>query len=252
MTVDVERFDQSFDKVSEDVVPVLDTLRQYCSATFFVTGEVAYNNPDLVKEITDAGHEVACHGLFHERFYKLGFAEQIRRITIATENLTNACGKRPLGFRAPQHTANAETICALEKLEYVYDSSVLPQTPFMRPHAYEKRQFLFAPKFPYFPSRFNIVKQGDCRVLELPVSTCIVPFMSNLSMRSNTLSDIVASMIARHAQSRNVPIVYYLHSYDSRRGRKMEWLERVINTLRMHGAKFVTMHDASNSYTRAQ
>ena len=126
--------------------------------------------PDVIRSIGDEGYEVACHGLYHERFDVLESREQIRRIEVATRYITEALGVRPLGFRAPEHRTNGATIVALEKLQYLYDSSVLQRTPFMRPQAYKKWRFLFAPTRPYFPSRNNIAQHGDSTLVELPVS----------------------------------------------------------------------------------
>jgi peptidoglycan/xylan/chitin deacetylase (PgdA/CDA1 family) len=122
----------SYESVRSDVRRMLDLIARSCLATFFVTGEVAENCPEIVKDISTAGHEVSCHGMWHERFDTLDKAEQSRRIGRATDRIEKCAGKRPKGFRAPQHRANAETLQVVEELDYVYDSSVLPRTPFMR------------------------------------------------------------------------------------------------------------------------
>jgi peptidoglycan/xylan/chitin deacetylase (PgdA/CDA1 family) len=168
-------------------------------------------------------------------------SEQRRRIELATQHVMRAAGTRPLGFRAPEHRGNAATLAALEQLEYEYDSSVLPQTPFMRPQAYKKWRFLFAPASPYYPSRRSITRPGNCTVLELPVSTFFLPFMSELSMRSGFISDVVASLLVYKGKVTGIPIVYYMHSYDSSHG-ELLWLQRVILTLQKHDVKFLTMH----------
>ena len=40
-------------------------------ATFFFLGWVAERLPDLVREISDAGHEIAAHGYGHELVYRM-------------------------------------------------------------------------------------------------------------------------------------------------------------------------------------
>src|SRR5262249_10292535 len=40
------------------------------SATFFVLGWVAHRQPELIRAIADAGHEIASHGYNHQRVDK--------------------------------------------------------------------------------------------------------------------------------------------------------------------------------------
>jgi len=229
----------SFELVRADVRNVLATLANNCVATFFVTGEVAENCPDMIREMIRAGHEVGCHGMFHENFDTFGATEQARRITMASEHIANSSGNRPKGFRAPQHRANGATLEVLEELGYVYDSSVLPRTPFMRPETRKKWRQMKAPNHPYYPSRTDITKKGDCKVLELPTSTFVLPFVSSLTMRSNFVSDLLAKVLL----VRKDPVIYYLHSYDNTlTKRKLYWLSELITNLRKK-SKLITMQD---------
>ena len=124
--------------VEQDVPPFLDTWRGMeegtpallkllskhgVRATFFVTGRAAELYPELVKQIS-RGHEVACHGYEHERFDRMNFEEQLRRIELATKILTRVVGRRPPGFRAPNFKPNEHTFAALEQAGYIYDASI--------------------------------------------------------------------------------------------------------------------------------
>jgi hypothetical protein len=241
VTIDVERMEASprYEEVRSDVRKLLDLLTPSCLATFFVTGEVAENCPEAVKDIVNRGHEVGCHGMWHEKFDTLNRAEQSQRIVRATEQIAECAGQRPRGFRAPQHRVNAETLQVLEELDYLYDSSVLPRTPFMRPESRKKWKFLMAPNQPYYPSRTDITKKGNCRVLELPCSTFFLPFMSSLTMRSNIVSDMVARILFH----RKGPIIYYLHSYDTTLTKgDLNWLIRLIANLQQR-SRLVMMRD---------
>jgi peptidoglycan/xylan/chitin deacetylase (PgdA/CDA1 family) len=254
LTIDVERRKRTatFNGIDSDLSMILDLLRPLCKVTFFVTGEVAENSPETIRAISREGHEVSCHGLHHERFDALEPSEQLRRIELATQHITNATGIRPVGFRAPEHRGNAATIKALESLGYEYDSTVLPRTPFMRPEAYKKWRFLFAPAAPYHPSRTSIARHGNSTIVELPVSTFVLPFMSELSMRSSFVSDIIGSLLVYRAKITGAPIIYYSHSYDSAHGREMLWLKRVIHTLQKHKVEFLTMHQLANEYKHSK
>ena len=44
---------------------------KHVKATFFILGWVAERLPSLVREITQAGHEIACHSYWHRLIYKL-------------------------------------------------------------------------------------------------------------------------------------------------------------------------------------
>lgn len=247
ITVDVERRKRAatFEGVESDLSLILDVLRPHCKATFFVTGELAENVPEAVRALSREEHEISCHGLHHERFDILEPSEQLRRIQLATRHINKATGSRPVGFRAPEHRANAATVAALERLDYEYDSSVLPRTPFMRPQAHSKWRFLFAPTSPYYPSRTNLSRRGNSTVVELPVSTFFLPFMSGLSMRSGFVSDVIASLLIYKGS----PVIYYLHSYDGSRGTgELVWLRRLIRTLHRHEAEFITMHQLARKY----
>jgi polysaccharide deacetylase family protein (PEP-CTERM system associated) len=98
-------------------------------ATFFVLGEVAKTFPDLVKRITEQGHEIGVHGYYHKQIFKLTreeFFDEISRCKVLLEDLT---GKSVVGHRAPAFSLNAETDWAFEVLAEVgfkYDSSVSP------------------------------------------------------------------------------------------------------------------------------
>jgi polysaccharide deacetylase family protein (PEP-CTERM system associated) len=98
-------------------------------ATFFTVGDVARAWPSLIREIADAGHEVACHSDLHIPLDRLG-KERFRDDTRHNvESLLNAGAKRVAGYRAPVFSLTKETSWAhevLAELGLVYSSSVLP------------------------------------------------------------------------------------------------------------------------------
>jgi polysaccharide deacetylase family protein (PEP-CTERM system associated) len=98
-------------------------------ATFFILGWVAQKCPALVKEIADAGHELASHGYGHDLVYNLSreeFREDIRKSKEVIEGLT---GRKVLGYRAPSFSITKDSLWALDILKeegFVYDSSIFP------------------------------------------------------------------------------------------------------------------------------
>jgi len=69
--------------------------RHGVTATFFVLGEVAEREPDLVREIAGRGHEVACHGLHHVDADLLGPERFRDELAAAKKTLATA------GYRLP-------------------------------------------------------------------------------------------------------------------------------------------------------
>jgi polysaccharide deacetylase family protein (PEP-CTERM system associated) len=97
--------------------------------TFFVVGEEAERHPELVRELSEAGHEVGLHGWRHVPLGELGrdaVAADARR---GRELLEQIVGTPVTGFRAPQFSLTRDTPWAHEVLAdagFVYSSSVLP------------------------------------------------------------------------------------------------------------------------------
>ena len=99
------------------------------TGTFFVVGVVAEAEPDLVRSIAAAGHEVALHGWRHVPLTELTpdeLALDVRRGRALLEEIT---GEPVVGFRAPTLSLTATTTWATEVLAdagFSYSSSVLP------------------------------------------------------------------------------------------------------------------------------
>jgi hypothetical protein len=178
-------------------------------ATFFVPGEVATRHPEAIKDIVKAGHEVACHGLTHEKNEcLLSRIAQERRIVEATKILEEMTGSRPVGFRAPCLRLNGTTLAILDKLGYTYDSSVLPT---LIPGYYGEP---FAGSRPYYPSMTDLTKEGSRGVLEIPVSVSpIVPIpLSGAWMRNLGSGWVKLGISANFAFGRVT--VFYVHPRD--------------------------------------
>ena len=99
-------------------------------ATFFVLGWVADRQPDLVREIAAAGHEIGTHGYWHELIYRQTadeFAADLRRSMQAIDRA--APGVPLAGYRAPAFSITRQSLWALDILRQhglQYDSSIFP------------------------------------------------------------------------------------------------------------------------------
>jgi polysaccharide deacetylase family protein (PEP-CTERM system associated) len=98
-------------------------------ATFFVLGWVAETVPELVREVTERGHEVASKGFDHRGIREMApalFWEDIHR---SREALENATGREVLGYRVADRWFGPADLWALDMLQeagYRYDSSIKP------------------------------------------------------------------------------------------------------------------------------
>src|SRR3990172_1903902 len=117
-------------RVEEQTKRLLDLLDGFqVQGTFFVLGWLAERYPALVKNIFDAGHEIASHGFNHKMVSKMTpeeFQKDIRRSKEVLEGITNTAIK---GYRAPTFSILKNTSWAYEILlheGYRYSSSVFP------------------------------------------------------------------------------------------------------------------------------
>lgn len=96
--------------------------RHEIPATFFVPGFDAETNPDTVKAIVDAGHEVAAHGYVHESF-DVPEDEEEELLRKSHQILIETAGTAPRGWRSPGGKKSTITLKVLRELGYIYDSS---------------------------------------------------------------------------------------------------------------------------------
>lgn len=103
--------------------------RHRCRATFFVLGWVAEREPALIREIVQAGHEVACHSHWHRPAHSLTPAEFREDVQRARGAIEDAGGTSVIGFRAPTFSITRQSLWALgilADLGFKYDSSIFP------------------------------------------------------------------------------------------------------------------------------
>jgi len=125
-----EHWAQFSPRVRPNTERILRLFAEYgCRGTFFILGWVAERDPKLVRQIADAGHELACHSHLHRRVTTLTpgeFRQDLRRARTAIED---AGGVRVQGYRAPTFSIRRDNLWALEILSeegFLYDSSIFP------------------------------------------------------------------------------------------------------------------------------
>lgn len=177
LTVDVEdyfhvsAFEKRIDRKDWDRHPlrverntriVLDLLDCHSvKGTFFVLGWVAERCRNLVAEIRNRGHEVACHGYGHQLVYAIGpvaFREDVRKAKALLEDVS---GGSVDGYRAPSFSITSKSLWALDILVeegFAYDSSIFP----VYHDLYGMRD---AEPYP------NAVQRSAGSIIEFPMST---------------------------------------------------------------------------------
>lgn len=102
----------------EGTITVLDLLQKHqTKASFFCTAHFAETHPELIRRMTDEGHEVASHGYYHSWFTNEHLLASRRKLEEITEQAVS-------GYRmARMMLVNEEEIA---KAGYTYNSSLHP------------------------------------------------------------------------------------------------------------------------------
>lgn len=199
---DGDRYAERVPIITGRVLAFLEERRVHC--TFFTTGDVARRYPSLVREIAQAGHEVASHSSDHtalDRHDAVSFRDDLMR---CQADFVRAGVSPAIGFRAPYGSMLATTTWAydvLKELGFVYSASVLaaPNPIYGWPD--------FGPDRPGL--RYGLP--------ELPVSlshlpALNVPFMGGVYFRVLPFP-LIRRLFARRLAS-GAPAIGYLHPFD--------------------------------------
>ena len=154
-----DQWDHTPCRVERNVDCILQLLDEAdAQATFFTLGWIAERYPQLVRRITDNGHEVASHGYQHERATELDRRAFLADIRLAKAVLEDVAGAAVSGYRAPSFSINDANDWAFDCLAeagYRYSSSIYP----IRHDHYGMPD---APRFPY---------RSRDGLLEVPITT---------------------------------------------------------------------------------
>ncbi len=98
---------------------ILDILNQYdARATFFVIGQKAESQPELVKRIIKEGSEVANHSYSHRALVGLPTRHVTEELQKAGEVIEQITGQKPRFFRPPGGVFDRNVITEANRLEY--------------------------------------------------------------------------------------------------------------------------------------
>jgi polysaccharide deacetylase family protein (PEP-CTERM system associated) len=178
-------------------------------ATFFVLGWVADRAPDLIREISRQGHEVACHGWSHQLVYnqeRTVFREEAARCKALLEDLT---GKSVIGYRAASYSITRESLWALDDLidlGFQYDSSIFP----IRHDRYG------IPGAGRMPGKMKAPSGRD--IVEFPLSTAEIlgqriPCSGGGYFRLLPFG-LTRRLLTRVNERDDMPFIFYLHPWE--------------------------------------
>ena len=129
-SVDTRDWDKFPLRVRNNTMRLLDLFdRAEIKATFFCLGWVADRDRNLIKEIHQAGHEIASHGYSHQLIYNQTpevFKEETHR---SKKLLEDIIGESVKGYRAASYSITNKSLWALDILAdagFEYDSSIFP------------------------------------------------------------------------------------------------------------------------------
>ncbi len=197
------RFEARFENNTLEALDLLD--RFGAKVTFFSLGWIAERQPDIIREITRRGHEIACYSNLHiDRASREEFRSEILR---ARDWLERASEKRVLGFRAAQRWQLKNTQWALEILaqeDFVYDASTVPTSESVQANPQSR-----------FAHRLTL---GDKQFWEFPVSTLKLPGYLMPIAGGNFFRQfphtIIKQTVQRWHESFDDPFVMYFHVWE--------------------------------------
>ena len=89
--------------------------------TVFVVAELALKYPDIIKKISNNGHEIACHGLDHDLVYNKSYLDFKNELIKAKKILEDIIKMPVYGYRAPCFSMMDERLEVLRDLKFKYD-----------------------------------------------------------------------------------------------------------------------------------
>ena len=188
--------------VERNFMRLLDLFSEkHATVTCFFLGWIAERFPNLVREASQRGHEIASHGYAHQLTYQLSNTQFYDDVLRARKLLEDASGTAVVGYRAPSFSVSDWFFETLIDAGYTYDASVFPaprEHGGMRTNARE----------PY------VIKQGNGHIFEFPIS--VVDLMGKpMCFSGGGYLRLLPYSAIRHLSHRVLdqgrPVVFYIH-----------------------------------------
>lgn len=104
----------------EEYIPAMleEFKKNKSTVTFFVTGQWAEKNPELLKKMSDEGHSIQNHGFKHVHFNSLSEEQARSQIKKAEEVIYRITGKRTNCFAPPYGEQNQRLLKVTNSIKY--------------------------------------------------------------------------------------------------------------------------------------
>ena len=242
-----QRFSPEIKKsqLDKSIPPILNLLNKYdVRVTFFVLGESAEKQPEIIKRISEEGHEIASHGYRHISLSKLGPKEFEKDIKKSVSVIKKITGKKPIGFRAPMFSLNNNTkwaLIILKKHGFKYDSSIFSF----------KSRYYGMEEVPEEPYKVNLrdlrKKDNNSKIVEYPIKIrkmLGIPFIisGGFYLRLYPISFI--KKMVRYYNKHNKKVVIYFHPWETCKTTPKVEMD--------YFSKFVTYYNIKNTLNKVE
>ena len=178
-------------------------------ATFFVLGWVAERYPELVREIDQAGHEVASHGYSHQLVFNQERAVFYQETKKSKQMLEDTIGKPVQGYRAASYSITNKSLWALDvlaELGFTWDSSIFPIH-------HDTYGIASSPEEPY-----TLTTLSGAKLIEFPLTTAKVLGLKIPAAGGGYFRQypyFLSRWLFRQAgEAVNKPAIFYLHPWE--------------------------------------
>lgn len=116
-----------YDRLLEEILFKLNESK--IRGTFFCVGKLATDFPQVVRKISESGHEVGCHSNIHQWLNKMTYKQAMEDTHMAVDSLEQCIGKKIRSYRAPAFSIGCNNKWAFEVLAangITCDASVFP------------------------------------------------------------------------------------------------------------------------------
>jgi peptidoglycan/xylan/chitin deacetylase (PgdA/CDA1 family) len=105
---------------------LLELFQRYdVKGTFFTPVHTMLTFPRQLEAILKKGHEIAAHGVVHEKVRTLKGNRERKLLEIQVEQHARLVGRRPRGYRSPSWDISNKTLDLLEEFGFEWDSSLM-------------------------------------------------------------------------------------------------------------------------------
>jgi polysaccharide deacetylase family protein (PEP-CTERM system associated) len=195
-------------RLEQNTARVLELLKKHhAKATFFALGWVAAHFPELLRRVTEAGHEVAINGYYHRGIRDMTPAEFEADVLRARAAAQDATGRAVVGYRLADGWLGDNDLWALDVLAragFAYDSSLAPI----------RRRFADQP----FRETLHPHQAHGRTIWEVPISTakilgCRVPVAGGNYLRQLP-GFLTRRATTRWVEAHSAPLVVYFHAWE--------------------------------------